>query len=115
MLEIEEILCSPDKNRNWILILRLYLRTFVFSMMIKIHLQGKSKTLTNWKFFETYYHSLKRHAAEQYGLFSGTSTNTKKEEATFNKIKVYTNLTSNHHSENLILENEIPDKFDNLI
>ena len=103
MLKIEEILYSPDKTRNYILILRFYLRTFVFSMMIKIHLQGKWKTLTKWKFFGKYYHSLNRHAAEQYGLFSCTSTNTEKEEATFNKVKVYTNLTSNHHPENLIL------------
>ena len=103
MLETEEILYFPDKNRNCILILRLYLRTFVFSMIIKIHLQGKSKTLTKWKFFGTYYHYLNRHTAEQYGLFPGTSTNTEKEEATFNKIKVYTNLSSNHYLENLIL------------
>ena len=103
MLEIQEILYSPDKNRNCILILRLYLKTFVFSMIIKIHLQEKLKTITERKFFGTYYHSLTRHMAEQYRLFSGCSTNTEKEEATFNKIKVYTNLTSNHHPENLIL------------
>ena len=103
MLEIQEILYSPDKNRNCILILHLYLRTFVFSMMIKIHLQGKLKTMTERKFFGTYYHSLTRRAAEQYRLFSGRSPNTEKEEATFNKIKVYTDLTSNHHPENLTL------------
>ena len=70
MLEIQEILYSPDKNINCIFILHLYLRTFVFSMMTKIHLQGKLKTITEWKFFGTYYHSLTRHAAEQYRLFS---------------------------------------------
>ena len=31
------------------------------------------------------------------------SASTEKKEATFNKIQVYTNLTSNHHPENLIL------------
>ena len=103
MLEIEEILYSPDKNRNYILLLRHCLRTFVYSMMIKIHLQGKLKIVTQRKCFGTSYHSLSRHAAEQYGLFSGTSANTEIEEATFNNIKIYTNLTSNHHSENLIL------------
>ena len=103
MLEIQEILYSLDKNRNCILILRLYPKTFVFSMMIKIHLQEKLKTIAKQKFFGTYYHSLTRLAAEQYRLFSGCSTNKEKEEATFNKIKVYTNLTSNHHPENLIL------------
>ena len=103
MLEIQEILYFPDKNRNCILILRLYLRTFVFSMMIKIHVQGKLKTITERKFFGTYYHSLTRHAAEKYRLFSGHSTSKEKEEATFNKIKVYKNLTTNHHPENLIL------------
>ena len=71
--------------------------------MIKIHLQGKLKTITERKFLGTYYHSLTRHAAEQYRLFSGHSTNTEKEKATFTKIKIYTNLTSNHHPENLIL------------
>ena len=62
-LEIQ-VLYSPDKNRNCIFILCLYLRTFVFSMMIKIHLQGKLKTITEKKFFGTYYHSLTRHATE---------------------------------------------------
>ena len=38
--------------------------------------------------------------AGEYRLFSGRS---EKEEAIFNKMKVYTNLTSNHHPENLIL------------
>ena len=103
MLEIEEILYSPDKNRNCIPLLRLCLRTFVYSMMIKIHLQGKLKIATERKCFGTSYHSLSRHAVEQYGLFSGTSTNTEIEEATFNNIKIYTNRTSNHHSENLVL------------
>ena len=103
ILEIQEMLYSPDKKRNCILILHLYLRTFVFSIMIKIHLQGKLKTITERKFFGTYYHPLTRHAAEQYKLFSGRSTNTEKEEATFNKIKFYTNLTSDHHPENVIL------------
>ena len=72
-------------------------------MMIGIHLQRKLKTITEQTFFGTYHHSLTRHATEQYRLFSGHSTNTEKEEATFNKMKVYTNLTSNHHPENLIL------------
>ena len=98
MLKIQEILYSPDRNRDCILIFCLYLRTFVFSMMIKIHLQGKLKTITESKFFGTFYHSLTRHAAEQDRLFSGCSTYTEKEEATFNRIKVYTNLTSNHQS-----------------
>ena len=71
--------------------------------MIKIRLQGKLKTITEQKFFGTYYHLLTRHVAEQYRLFSGLSTNTEKEEATFNKIRVFTNHTSNHHPENLIL------------
>ena len=72
-------------------------------MVSKIHLQGKLKTITEPKFFGTYYHSLTRHVAEQYRLFSGCSTNTEKEEAAFNKMKVCINLTSNHHPENLIL------------
>ena len=43
-----------------------------------------------------------RHSAEQFRLYSGRSTNTEKEEATFNTLKTFTNLTSNHHTENII-------------
>ena len=88
MLEIQEILYSPDKNINCILILHLYLRTFVFPMMIKIHLQGRLKTITERKFFGTYYHSLTRHAAEQYRLFSkGVQLTQKKRKLHLTKLR----------------------------
>ena len=35
-------------------------------------------------------------------MFSGRSANTEKEEATFNTLKTFTNLTSNHHPQNVI-------------
>ena len=50
ILEIQEILYSPGKNGNCILILHLYLRTF-FSIMIKSYLKGKLKTIIEQKFF----------------------------------------------------------------
>ena len=43
-----------------------------------------------------------RHLPEQYRLFSGRSSNTEKEEAQFSALKTFTNLTSNHHPENVI-------------
>ena len=35
-------------------------------------------------------------------MFSGRSTNTEKEETVFNTLKKFTNLTSNHHADNVI-------------
>ena len=34
---------------------------------------------------------------------SGRTSNTEKEESTFNSNKIFTNLVSNHHSENIIV------------
>ena len=44
---------------------------------------------------------------EQYRLFSGRSSNTEKEEAQFNALKTFTNLTSNHHPKNVIFNSII--------
>ena len=51
----------------------------------------------------SYYHLLTRHPVEQYRLFSGQTTNTEHEEATFNELKRATNLASIHHPDNIIL------------
>ena len=65
-------------------------------MLLNIHLNGKLKSETERKIFGIYYHSLMRHSPEQYRLFSGHSSNIEKEEAQFNALKTFTNLTSNH-------------------
>ena len=101
--EIQEILYLPDDERNVINILRLINLTFIHSMIISIYLKGKTlKNLTERKMFGIYYHSLIRHAPEQFRLFSGRSSNTEKEEATFSTIKKNTNAASNHHPDNVI-------------
>ena len=71
-------------------------------MIIKIHMDGHIKSMSERKFYGIYYHSLIRHSAEQYRLFSGRSSNTEKEEAVFNTFKKFTNLTSNDHPDNVI-------------
>ena len=58
--------------------------------------------MTRRKFFGCYYHSLIKHSPEQYRILSGRLANTEREEATFNFMKVVTNLTSNHHPSNII-------------
>ena len=77
----------------------------VFSHMlaIKINVRGKAKKLTNRKFFGSYYHTLIHHSAQQYQIISGRSINTKSEESTFNSLKTFTNLTSNHHSDHVVV------------
>ena len=107
LFEIQEILCLPDKKRSVQKIMRLIFSTFKHAMLLKIHLDGKLKSETERKFFGIYYHSLIRHSPEQYRLFSGRSSNTEKEEAQFNALKTFTNLTSNHHPEKVIFNSLI--------
>ena len=76
-------------------------------MLLKIHFDCKLKSETELKFLGFYYRSLIRHLPEQYRLFSGRSSNTEKEEAQFNALKTFTNLTSNHHPENVIFNSII--------
>ena len=76
-------------------------------MLLKIHLDGKLKSKTEQRFFGIYYHSLIRHSPEQYQLFSGRSSNTEKEEAQFNALKTFRNLTSNYHPANVVFNSII--------
>ena len=71
-------------------------------MLLKIYLDGKLKFENERRFFGIFYHSLIRHSPEQYRLFSGRSSNIEKEKAQFNALKTFTNLTSNHYTENAI-------------
>ena len=107
LCEIQEILYLPDKKRSVQKIMRLIFSTFKHAMLLKIHLDGKLKSETEQKFFGIYYHSLIRHSPEQHRLFSGRSSNTEKEEAQFNALKTFTNLTSNYHPENVIFNSII--------
>ena len=103
LVEIQEILYATDQHRNRASILRLQNICFKHAMLLKIHLQGCLKSLTSRKLFGSYYHSLIIHAPQQYRLVSGRTSNTESEEATFNAIKITTNLTSNHHPPNVIV------------
>ena len=73
-------------------------------MLLKINLQEKLMILTSRKFFRSYYHSLIKHAAEQYHLFLGRTSNTEKEEATLKSTKLFTNLLSNDHLNNVLIK-----------
>ena len=81
MCEIQEISYLPESKRNSKKILHLSNRTFIHSMFLVIDLKNNSKSLTQRKLFRTYFHSISRHATDQYRLFSGRSANTEKEEA----------------------------------
>ena len=63
---------------------------------------GHIKSMSKRSFYGIYYQSLITHSAEQYRLFSGRSSNTEKKETVFNTLKKFTNLTSNHHPNNVI-------------
>ena len=55
-------------------------------MLLKVSLQEKLMSLTSCKFFGSYYHSLVKHAPEQYRLFSGKTPKTEKEEVIINAL-----------------------------
>ena len=65
-------------------------------MLLTRNFAGSLKKLIERKFFGFYYHSLICHASLHLRIFYGQTINTGKEEATFNKVKKSTNLTSNH-------------------
>ena len=68
-----------------------------------MHPCGNLKKPTRRKFFGSYYHSLTGHCPQQYWVISGQTSNTESEEATFNSLKTFTNLTSNHHPDHIVL------------
>ena len=82
--------------------MRLISTSFLHVLFLKINIEGNVKSATERKFSGIYYHNLIRHSCEQYQVFSGRSANTEKEEATFNTLKTFSILTSNHHPQNVI-------------
>ena len=72
-------------------------------LCLKMKLRGKLKKLTSRKYFGSYYHSLFRHCSQQCRVISGRTSNNESEEATFNNLKTFTNLTSNHHLDHIVL------------
>ena len=99
--EAQEIMYWSDNQRSPETVLRLYLVMFVHMLFIKINVRGKVKKLINRKFFWSYYHSLICHSSQQYRIISGRWINTKSEEAAINSLKIFTNPTSNHHSDHV--------------
>ena len=71
-------------------------------LLIQTNIRGKFRKLTARKCFGSYFHSLVRHSALQYRIVSGPTANSEKEEATFNSLKTFTNITSSHHSDQVV-------------
>ena len=72
-------------------------------LFLEMDLQGNLKRLTRRKFFGSCNHSLIRHCPQQYRVISDRTSNTESEEATFNSLKTFTNLTSNHHRDHVVV------------
>ena len=76
--------------------------------MIKQYFKNKQlKSLTRRKLFGKYFHMLVKHAPTQYRIVSGRSINVENEERIFHDLKTHATLSSNHHPENVILNNII--------
>ena len=100
--EIQEILCSAEKERNVVKVLGLHNITFKHVMLLKTHFANKLKKLTEQKFFGVYSHSLITHGRHQYRMFSSRTANTEKEKSRFTTIKNNSSLSSSHHPDNII-------------
>ena len=72
-------------------------------LCLKMNLCGNLKKLTKRKFLGSYHHSLIRRCPQQYRVTSRRTSNTESEEATYNSLKTFTNLTSNHHPDHIVL------------
>ena len=103
MCNIQAITYYSEKKRSLQSILRLYSTTFQHALTIKTSLLGNIKGSTARTFFGSYCHSIVKHCPFQYRLLSGRTSNTENEESTFNSMKMFTNLASNYHSENIIV------------
>ena len=102
LCKIQEILYLPQTKKSAQKLWRLISTCFLHALFLKINIESKIKSETERTFFGIYYRSLIRHSCEQYRVFSRRSANTEKEETTFNTLKTHTNLTSNHHPQNII-------------
>ena len=89
--ETQEIIYLPDCDRAPLTVLRLYLTIFLHTLYIKISLRGNFKKLSPRNLFGSYYLFIIRHICQKYRIISRRSTNTGKEEATFNSLKKFEN------------------------
>ena len=106
--ETQEILYLPQTKRSAQKLLHLISTSFLHALFLKINVESKVKSATERTFFGIYYHSLIRHSFEQYRVFSERGANAKKEKTTFNTLKTFANLTSNHHPQNIIFNSLVP-------
>ena len=92
LTELSQLLYLLAHLRCPKLVLRLHNQAFIHAMICK-EVIGKPKSLTERKFYGTYWHSLTAHAAKQSRIVSLNSTNTEEEERHFNNRQGVTKLT----------------------
>ena len=93
---------ASDKDRSLEKILRFHNLTFLHATTL-LDVFGKTKSLTTRKMFGQYYHALVSHAPQQYRIMAMTTSNAEDEERQFNFLKTTATQTSNHHSDNVLM------------
>ncbi|KAK3709657.1 hypothetical protein QZH41_010994 [Actinostola sp. cb2023] len=101
LVEMQQILYSPDEKRTPALILRYYNQAWYHSILLKTAIDAPKK-LTRRKMFGVYYHNLSAHAGLMLRLISGQAANAEAQERIFNSIKQITKQTSNNHPRQII-------------
>ena len=101
LVQMQEILYSPEDKRSTTLILRYLNQSWYHSILLNSIIR-KPKKLTRRKLFGVYYHNLTSHAGLMIRLISGLASNAEEQERTFNAIKRITKQTSNYNPEQII-------------
>jgi len=101
LVQMQEILYSPDDKRSPALILRYCNQAWYHAILLKT-LIDQPKKLTRRKMFGIYFHNLSTHAGLMLRLISGQASNAEAQEIIFNSIKRITKQTSNNHPGHII-------------
>ena len=101
--EIKEILYSSDDERSPQRLLRMTNLIFQYVLIIHIYIRDKLVSLTPRKMCWRYLPAIMKHAGLRYRTVSGTGSSTEKEEVMLRSVKTDTTLTSNFHSDQLVL------------
>ena len=101
IVEITDIMYSPEWKRSPKSILRLYNLTWLHGTAC-IALFHHPKYLTGEKMFGAYFHALTTHAAQQYEIVCLKSVNAENEERMFCHADRITATTSNRHPQHVI-------------
>ena len=102
LADIQRLAYSSDNARTPKSIIRLHNMSWYHGILCREVFGFKLKEMTTRKLYGNYYHDITSHAAMQYRLICGKSTNVEEQERVFNSISNITRSTSSCHPNHII-------------